>query len=101
MNRHRIEVLDPGIGIVNILDLSVESVQDCCGFSCRDGGLKKRIPMCSCELGHFLRRMWPRCVPALEETKVWRENYCFTRVVVFIEGGFPGPCHCVGFCRVC
>lgn len=29
MNRHRIEVLDPGIGIVNILGLSVESVQDC------------------------------------------------------------------------
>lgn len=56
--------------------------------------------MCSCELGHFLSRMWPQRVPVLEETMVLGENYYFTRVV-FIEGGFPGPRHRVEFCRVC
>lgn len=88
MNRHRIDALGPGIGFMNILERLGSLCITAYGFSCRGGGVKKHISTCSCELGRFLRSMWPQRVPALEETIFWGENHCATSVAVFVEGGF-------------
>lgn len=61
-------------------------------FCCRDSCLKKCIPRCHCGLGHFARRMWPQCVPVVEEMP-WFGAVCK-------ECDFPGLCYCIGVCRV-